>query len=139
MRDDSSADFDATLARKSLISKGPSFSYFLSTRSSMDTFLIGRDSGERVSRHQDDEDHSPDRQQRVADGISDGVTKPGHVAPGLIAHQAERRGRGARPGDDAEGERIVELEEVLGDVHPKDDGEGGRERAPHEQAEALGL
>ena len=39
--DDSFAAFDATLARKSLISNGPSFSYCLSVMSSIDFSLRG--------------------------------------------------------------------------------------------------
>src|SRR5205085_6695281 len=55
--DDSSADFAATLARKSLISNGPSFSYCLNLMSFM-TSPRGLDA-KRASRQDHDEDHPP--------------------------------------------------------------------------------
>src|SRR4051812_46646505 len=83
--DDSCAAVDATLATKSLISKGPSFSYCLSVKTSIG-FSVSVS-----SREQEDQDHPPDREQRVSDGIGHGVAERRHLAFGLIANQAERR------------------------------------------------
>src|SRR5688572_3425404 len=69
--DASLAAFDATLATKSLISNGPSFSYFFSVDWSIDVSSQAR----ARSRQQNDQDHAPDRQQRVAHGIGHGVAK----------------------------------------------------------------
>src|SRR5688572_10808795 len=144
---DSVAAFEATFARKSLISKGPSFSYFLSVRASSVSVSTSMDSSslsldrERgwASRQQHDQSHAPDCQQRVADGVGHRVAKGRYLALGLIAHQSKRRRGGAGAGDDAERERIVETKQVLGHEHPEHQWDGGGEGAPHEQTGALRL
>ena len=55
----------------------------------------------RSSFHEQDEDHAPDREQRVAHGVRDGVAERGHLALSDVADQPERRRRRARTGDDA--------------------------------------
>src|SRR6266576_2828362 len=42
--------------------------------------------------------HAPDGQQRVSDGIGDGVTETGNLALGAVVDHAERGCRGARTG-----------------------------------------
>ena len=49
--------------------------------------------------HQHDEDHSPDRQQRVADRVGDRVAEAGDLALGAVVDHAERGRRRARAGD----------------------------------------
>src|SRR5580765_713658 len=63
--DASCAAFDATLARKSLISNGPNFSYCWYFR----LCSMNVSSGLSLLREQNDQDHAPNREQRVADGI----------------------------------------------------------------------
>src|SRR5262245_830973 len=120
----------AALARKSLISNGLRLSYSFRVRTSIDLFLLAQ---------QNDEDHAPDREQRVADRIGDGVAERRHLALGSVADQTERGSRRARAGQDAEQQRIVEPEDVLADVHPEHQRHRGGERAPQEQTDALRL
>src|SRR6185436_5840872 len=137
-REFSCADFVATLATKSLISNGPNFSYCLRSKS-IDISLWVLNPEMRASRHQHDDDHAPDREQRITDGIGDGVPECRDLALGLIADQAERcRGR-SRPGNDAERECVMEAEHVLGHEHAEHQWNGGSKRAPQEQADALRL
>src|SRR5262249_42690594 len=120
----------AALIRKSLISNGLRLSYSFRVRTSIDLFLLAQ---------QNDENHAPDREQRVADRIGDGVAERGHLALGSVADQTERGSRRARAGQDAEQQRIVEPEDVLADVHPEDQRHRGGERAPQEETDALCL
>src|SRR5437660_2816015 len=80
-RDDSSADFDATLARKSLISNGPSFSYFWSVNSSMDSPRGLVDETRALGKHQN-YDQAPQREQRVADRVGHCIAEHRNVAIG---------------------------------------------------------
>jgi hypothetical protein len=52
-----------------------------------------------ISFQEHDEDHAPDGEQRVAHCVRHGVTKRGHLAFCVIAHQAQRRRRRARTRD----------------------------------------
>src|SRR5688572_21838033 len=125
---ESATDLVATLARKSLISNGPSLSNFF--RSDAPIWISLR------LRQQHDDDHPPDREQRVAHGVGDGVAERGNLALRLVAHEAERGRGGARAGHDAEIERVVEAEYVLGHEHAEHQWNRGGERAPQEQADA---
>src|SRR5689334_345235 len=134
----SCAAFDATLARKSLISKGPSFSYCLSVKSSTD-FSLQVQIEVEISRQDHDDDHSPDREQRVADSVGHCVAEGRDLTLRLVANQSERSGRGACAGNNAKGQRIVETEQVFGDVHAKHQRHCGRKGAPQEETDALRL
>ena len=67
------------------------------------------------------EHHAPDSEKRVAHRVSYGVTERGDLAFSKIADQAEGSCGGTRAGDDAERERIVEAEDVLGDKQSQDE------------------
>ena len=69
-----------------------------------------------ASRQQKNENHSPDGEQSVADGVGNGVAKGGDLALGAVTDQAERSSGGARSGENAEQNRVVESEDVLADV-----------------------
>src|SRR6266446_3461928 len=130
--------FDVAFARvisSSLISNGLRDSRFRSFTRSMTVSYVPWIS----SRQQHDEDHAPDREQRVPDGVGHRVTERGHLALPDVADQAERRRRRARSGEDAEQERVVEAEDILSDVHAEDQGHGSRHGAPQEEADALRL
>src|SRR5438477_854833 len=137
-REFSCADFVANLATKSLISNGPNFSYCLRFMS-IDFLLLSLAFPSLLfkSRQQHDDDHAPNSEQGVANGVGDGVAERGDLALGLVANQAERCRRRARPGNDSEVERVVEAEHVLGDEHPENQRDRGGDRAPQEEADAL--
>src|SRR5437762_5755567 len=160
-REFSSAVFDATLWTKSLISNGPSlsnsFSFAVSDnrrlrRGGCPLAFAGRE-GLRVfvivffavescsenvfSRQQHDNDHAPDCQQGVPYGVGNGVAERWNLALGLVADQTKRCRRRARPGDDAEVERVVEAEHVLGREHAENQGDRSGDRAPQEETDAL--
>src|SRR6267142_3794127 len=144
--------FFASLISSSLISNGLRVSNFFrvmrslmaiaSVGSLLRFYLFGAAQPATLgasSRQQHDDDHPPDREQRVADGVGDGVAERRHLAAAGIAHQAERcRGR-ARPGNDAEEERVVKAEDELADEHAEDQGDRRGHGAPQEQAHALRL
>src|SRR6266850_7964886 len=121
--------FSAALARKSLISNGLRLSYSRRVRTSI-VFLL---------RQHHDEDHAPDREQGIADGVGHGVAERGHLAVGPLADHSQRRRRGARAGAGAEQDRGVEAEDVLAREHREDQGQRGGDHAPHEEADALRL
>src|SRR3954464_13800879 len=85
---------------------------------------------------QHDKNHAPDRQQRVPDGVGDGVAKARDLTLGPVVDHAERGGGRAPPGDAAQHDRVVEAEQILSNIHRQDEGQGRREHAPEEQAEA---
>src|SRR5262249_9394004 len=90
-------------------------------------------------RQEHDEDHTPDREERIADGVGDGVAERGNLALRDVADEAERRRRSARSGHRTEDDRVVDPEKVLPDEQPEDYGHRGRHRAPQEQSDALRL
>src|SRR6266480_2955455 len=61
--------------------------------------------------------HAPDGEQRVSDGIGDGVTETGNLALGAVVDHAERGCRGARTGATAEHNSVVEPEQIFADIH----------------------
>ena len=61
-----------------------------------------------ASGQQHDDHHSPDRQQRVADRVGDGVAEPGNLALGAIVDHAERGCRRARAGAASQHNGVVE-------------------------------
>src|SRR5262245_53866877 len=83
-----------------------------------------------TSFHEHDQNHAPDGQQRVSNGVSDGVTQGRHLAFADVADQAQRCGGGARPGDDSQRQRIVESENILCREHAKDQRDRGSRGAP---------
>src|SRR5438105_2442230 len=95
-REFSCADFVANLATKSLISNGPNFSYCLRFKSigfilvslAFSSLLFQPCAENVLSRKQHDDDHAPDGEQGVADGVGDGVTEGGYLALAQIADQA---------------------------------------------------
>src|SRR5690349_10745680 len=137
--EDSRAAFEATFCRKSLISNGPSFSYCLRFKSFIRCSSRIRCAGTCDSRKQHDHDHAPDRQQRVPHGIRDGVAERRDLAFGLVADEAERCRRRARPGDDPERQRVVEAEQVLGREHAEYQRDRGCRNAPQKETDALRL
>src|SRR5438105_5871172 len=144
-REFSCADFVASLATKSLISNGPNFSYCLRFMS-IDLILVSlafssflfQSCVENVRlRKQHDDNHAPDGEQGVANGVGHGVAERGDLALGLVADQTKRCRRRARPGNDPERECVVEAEHELGDEHPENQRDRGGDRAPQEEADAL--
>src|SRR5262252_5205448 len=139
------SDSDASSMSLSFSSKGLSFSSaFCSARVVFAVFVfvgIVSSLSNRVdsvsSRQEHDDDHTPDREERVADGVGDGVPEGGDLALGLITNHAERRRRGPRAGDRAEKDRVVEAEDVLANDHAQDKGDSGRLGAPQELADPL--
>src|ERR1700747_2013618 len=86
----------ASAISSSLISNGPNVSNLRSfMRSMMFTF-------HKTSRQKQDDDHAPDREKRVTDGISYGVSESGHLALANIADQAKRSRCRASCGKDAD-------------------------------------
>lgn len=77
-----------------------------------------------------DEDHSPDRQQRVPDCVRDGVTEPRNLTFGDVIDHAERGRRRARAGATSQHKRVIETEKVLSDVHCQDQRQRRNEDAP---------
>ena len=78
------------------------------------------------------EHHAPDGQQRVSDGIGDGVTQAGDLALGTVIDHAERGCRGARTGAASEHDGIVEPEQIFADVHRQYQRHGRDQRRPRE-------
>src|SRR6476469_7621286 len=140
-REESTADFEATFWTKSLISNGPSFSNSFSLEVSDNARLVrgacpfafaaGADllffvifsfavkscAENSASREQQDDDHAPDGEQRVADSVGNGVTERRDLALGLVANQTKRCRRRPRPRNDSEVERVVEAKHILRDKH----------------------
>src|SRR4051812_5506069 len=94
--------------RKSLISKGLSFSYVFRFITSM---IRLRRRGRGSAGHQD-HCHAKDCEQRVAHRVGHAVAQCGHLALGAILNHPERRGRGPRARANAEEDGGVEFEYV---------------------------
>ena len=87
------------------------------------------------SGQQHDEDHSPDRQQRVPNRIGNGVAEPRYLALGAVIDHAERGGRCAGSGAASQHNRVVEAEQVFSDVHGENERHGRNQDPPEEQTE----
>src|ERR1700754_1311902 len=143
---------EAALARSIssfLISKGLKVSNFLSVRRSAMASSCGRlfvqkrresrgYRSHRLSRlrQQDDKNHSPDCQQRVSDGICNGVAKPRNLALGAVVDHAERSCCRSCAGTTSQQNRIIEAKHVLSDEHRQDQRHRRNNNAPEEEAEA---
>lgn len=65
------------------------------------------------SQHHEDDDHAPNCEERVADGVGDGVAEGGNLALRGLLDGAERGGRCARPGNRAEKHAGVHAKDVF--------------------------
>ena len=83
-----------------------------------------------TSRQHQDENHSPDRQQGISDGVGHGVPQRGDLAFSDITNQTKRCGGSPRARNNAERERIMESENVLSDEHAADQRHCCRNRTP---------
>src|SRR6266436_848317 len=147
----------ARLISSSLISKGLRASNFFSVRmSAMTCSCFLRDSGGKlvtrvklmstalpVRAHcfsplsqQHHEHHAPYGQQRISNGVGDGIPQAWDLALGTVIDHAERCCCGACTRAASEHNGVVEPEQVFSDVHRQYQRHGRDNHAPQKQAES---
>src|SRR4029079_9692413 len=123
-----------------LISKGLSVSNLRSVRRSAIEFLrvlIVSENEKVLLGHEHDENHAPDRQQGVPNGIGNRIPEPWDLTFGTIIDHAERGSRGSCTGTATQHYRIIELEQVFADIHCENEWHCRDRNTPQEEAQAT--
>src|SRR5580704_9727813 len=89
------------------------------------------------SRQQKNENHAPNGEQSVPDGVGYGVAECGYLTVRAITHQTERSSGSAGSGENAQQNCIVESENVLADIQAEDERQSGSNRSPKKETNSL--